>query len=636
MLLPYITWALPVAAQDPPPPSPVQLIVAAGYNGRYHPDHWFPITVEVTNTGVDLDATLEWDFDDWSNTGTFQRDIDLPRGARKRVTFYALAQNHRQQGTLRVLANGELIETQDVPINPINNNSYVVGVVSSNQDLLNSLIGRMVGGWNIEKIALEPHELSVHIPVLSAMDAIFLHDVDTLQELTAEQRQALQLWVSLGGTLVVGGGIHAEQTTAGLDPLLPIRVGQLGQSGDLSGLLELLEEEQFQPPVSQSPINLVELRPTGEAIDLDGLLTRRPLGAGHVIFTAFDLADLRGWTGEASLWTALLDMNVNAQPFMGNINATFDNALQLNQLFLPSFWVLLAYIVFYILVIGLVNFLVLRRLRRLELAWITTPALILLFVVATYGVGLLIRGVQPIVVQATLVHGFEGQDQAMAQAMVGLYSPRRDTYQLTRANEVMMQRLNIWNENNQSATAMAWTDTTSQMRDILVDVSSLREFQLQETVALDIMVSSEITTIDQRTFRITVTNRGNQPIQDASVVYRNAIVPIGTLQPAEARETTITADLPDENNTVTGLQESTDDVLHRNRLLATWLSSDSIGPWGGDTATINRIPDDQVYLMAWQDQPLLDLELNGQPFAQQGLSFYLIQLGETASPYEAR
>src|SRR5205085_852445 len=50
------------------------------------------------------------------------------------------------------------------------------------------------------------------------------------------------------------------------------------------------------------------------------------------------------------------------------------------------------FLLVYILLIGPVNFIVLRRMRRAELAWITIPALVLIFSVGAYLIGYQSKG----------------------------------------------------------------------------------------------------------------------------------------------------------------------------------------------------------------------------------------------------
>ena len=68
---------------------------------------------------------------------------------------------------------------------------------------------------------------------------------------------------------------------------------------------------------------------------------------------------------------------------------------QLASLALPPIGGLIAILGGYILLIGPLNYLVLKRLDRRELAWITMPVLIAVFAVSAYGFGTALRGTRP-------------------------------------------------------------------------------------------------------------------------------------------------------------------------------------------------------------------------------------------------
>src|SRR4029079_17407192 len=102
--------------------------------------------------------------------------------------------------------------------------------------------------------------------------------------------------------------------------------------------------------------------------------------------------------------------------------------LRLPSLSLPSTGTLLVFLLTYVLVIGPLNYLVLRRLRRLEWAWFSVPLVVLLFSCGLYAVGAGLRGGQSQLSQAAIVQGAEGQTRAFATGFIGLFSPRRTSY----------------------------------------------------------------------------------------------------------------------------------------------------------------------------------------------------------------
>ena len=84
----------------------------------------------------------------------------------------------------------------------------------------------------------------------------------------------------------------------------------------------------------------------------------------------------------------------------------------------------------YIVLIGPINYLVLRRLDRREWAWVTMPVLIAVFAVGAYGFGSALRGSDIIVNEVAIVRGAPDATEGTAQVYLGVFSPTRGTYQV--------------------------------------------------------------------------------------------------------------------------------------------------------------------------------------------------------------
>ena len=84
----------------------------------------------------------------------------------------------------------------------------------------------------------------------------------------------------------------------------------------------------------------------------------------------------------------------------------------------------------YILLIGPINYLVLRRLDKREWAWFTMPALIVVFAVGAYAFGSALRGSELIVNEVAIVRGAPGATEGTAQVYLGVFSPSRGTFQV--------------------------------------------------------------------------------------------------------------------------------------------------------------------------------------------------------------
>ena len=67
----------------------------------------------------------------------------------------------------------------------------------------------------------------------------------------------------------------------------------------------------------------------------------------------------------------------------------------------------------------------LRRLDKREWAWVTIPALVVVFAFGSYGLGATLKGSDVIVNQITVVRAAQGTGRGIGQAYIGIYSPTK-------------------------------------------------------------------------------------------------------------------------------------------------------------------------------------------------------------------
>ncbi len=638
LLLLLLLLPLPVAAQEQEASDLQMDVLQAGYDGQYRVNEWFPVTVEVSNDGPDRRVVLDWRYAAGTGGPVFQREIDLPRDSRKRVTLNVLSKDFARVADLRLRVENDIIHEQEVRLTPLENEQSMIAVLSSDETLLNSLSTIETATMrNPQVVRMEADYLPDNASALSGLDVIFVHDIPTA-DLSTAQREALTLWTSLGGTLVVSGGINAEDTVPGLGDLLPVDVQDLQNGISLEPLNDFVKQDPLETDTTTTTSN-VELRPGAEALDNEQLITVQRIGNGRVIFAAFDFAVLRSWRGEPDFWETILPFQPHvalAGAFRWRNSDLLRGVLHFPELDLPSFEVMLLFVAGYIVLIGPVNFLVLRRLKRADLAWFTIPVLVVVFVVATYSASFLIRGIRPQLIQVGVIQGFEGQQNGLATSFLGVFSPNRGTFTLEFPNETLVStggEDNMFGVIESADSPVRWTDTNTQVRDILVDVSSLRTFIAEQNVSVPVQVSSSLER-QPNTLTGEVRNTGSAPLQDALLVSGDSVQHLGTIAPDATAEVDLTLNqgtFPRRANV------ATEGMFNRQLLLN--ILSDTSQPTSSFAQPPPAVPGNQIpeslfsqnrsYLLAWGETPTLEAELAGTVTEQSGLTLYMIRLQET-------
>lgn len=607
--------------------SPLTLEVRAGFDaaGSYRVGHWFPVVALVANEGPDLRASLEWRFAG-SDLPTYRYELDLPRGARKALSLPIITQESSRAALLSLQADGVTLVENRIRLAPIEQDQLVVGVLSSDRRLLNSLATvTFANSLATTVLPLDPAMLPEDASLLAGIEAIFIHDLATNQ-LSSARIAALELWTRQGGMLIVGGGPQAIQTTPGLSAILPADVGTLQADVSLAPLEALVGTSVVTDTLPATTVSPLRPRPGARSLDQAQLLVAGDLGAGQVICTAFDLAATRTWVGEAELWSRLLSLEPRVQlgaSFRWQNENLLRDTLNLASLRPPSIGLLLLLMVSYILLIGPLNFLVLRRLRRLELAWITTPLLVVVALVATYGASLMLRGTQPQLIQLTIVQSVEGSDQAQATAFVGLFSPQRQSYEIDLAAETL---INPGSFEGWEFRAMPVTldGINASVRDLLVDVSSLRTLLVEQQIQTTPVVTSRL----ERQGNLLAGELelgGDLQLRDAILVSGADAQPLGDLIPGVVTPITLQ---PDQLNFPELLSLSEEGLIIRGRVLNSLFGYDRFAIGGAQFGGPSKgIPGTGVYLLGWAEQPTLEVQVDSFDLRQQGETLYIIRLG---------
>ena len=281
-------------------------------------------------------------------------------------------------------------------------------------------------------ITIAPEDLPPRVEAWSAIDRLVWQDVDS-SRLSSEQLDALRTWVGAGGRFaIVGGSTGITGLGSFQSDMLPFRpsVTLDASPADMSALLGALPATATTSPAIAGTLDRgTVLARSGDHV----IAAQTGYGQGSVTIVGLDPAEkwLTGTPAATGLWRRLLasHQNNSLNPLvLPNDGDLVDALNNLPAVDLPDLMTLLGLLLLYILLIGPVNYLVLRRLDRREWAWLTMPALSLLFAGAAYAMGVGIRGTDVIVNQVGIVRGSAGTDRGVGAFYVGVFSPTRQTY----------------------------------------------------------------------------------------------------------------------------------------------------------------------------------------------------------------
>jgi hypothetical protein len=532
--------AVPVRAA-----SAVDIEVRALVGGNYAIGGWLALSATLVNDGEPTDGYLTAA----TSMGTVQRHVEMPAGARKVVTLYVQPDAFARSIEVSYVEPNGTVRTE-ASIGVLQQFGDQYATVGDAGGTLRPQITGAVRVDGPDPIALAVADIPDRPEPMAGLTSIVWAGDSTA--LTDAQRRSLERWVADGGQLVVLGGPDWQARTGGLADLLPLAGLSAVDAVPQAALAEWAGAEE--PAVPDATVSSGTLRDDATALlsATDGtiLASMRPLGAGRVVFIGTDLAtdEHRGWVGAPGLWGRVLPGGILLDPFGGGfprsqeIDTAFAQALNtLPALDVPPAELLLAVIVAYILLIGPLSYLVLRRIDRRELAWVTAPVLVVIFSASSFGIGRSLKGSEVIVNQISLLRSTTTSGTATVETYAGVYSPDRAAYDVRADSDALIGRVGIAQDPSlvpaASGVVLEQGDP-ARLRGLSVGVFGFEGVRAVGVVEREPALSVTWSTTNGESIG-TVTNDGDQPLSDVAWVSSGGGVMIGDLEAGASREFTL-------------------------------------------------------------------------------------------------
>lgn len=415
---------------------PLSLDVTPIFEATRLPEGNLTVNVIASNKGADARGAITLQ----TNRGQTVIPMDLPRGSQKKVTLNFTCSSYEPLPSVRLDTNRG---TVNMPIKAEFESGTYFALISQNPGGLNYLRGREITSKNpsdnrkTHDIYCRPAIAPERAASYQSIGAIFLGEGS--ERLTDAQVEALKYYVIQGGRVVFIGGpsspVLADSRWRGMLPAVPTGLRTLELRGDMIG-----------KAVATGKITLTTSNPVkGATVKLrfrdNAVLTERRFGMGTTFFLAFDPVEepARNWKDIDSFVVQHIGgrESYDEVGFMGQAGFTNSNPAMppgptlggvpmlpepsdsLFDVEMPAWHEVTGILCVYVLVIPL-HLLILRKLKRGELAWFTTPVLSIIFAGvffryagALYSVGQTYRVNGSIVTDSTLDEAyFSGGVQA--------------------------------------------------------------------------------------------------------------------------------------------------------------------------------------------------------------------------------
>jgi hypothetical protein len=518
--------------------------------GHARSGSWAAIAVDLQNAGPEIQGELRMDSGGQSNA-RFATAVRLPTGSRQVYLLHAQPPTFQRNAKVQLVVNEQIVDSVDVAYLVHDPNQLVVGVIAERPQALISQIDLPSNPMlNLAPaiVPLSVSDLPTRPEGWGTLDRLVWQDIDSNQ-LAPEQLAAMRSWIAGGGRLVIVGG------TAGIgilsafpDDLLPYRptatldldpavlTSLLGQLPDAAAVL---------PAMAGTLGGGRPLATSGDRV----VAAELNYGAGEVTILGFD--PTTPWLAETkavdALWTSALPERRADGTHLSDDSQIVTAVYQLPNLALPPTSGLLILIAAYIVIIGPINYIVLRRLDRRELAWVTMPVLVLAFAAAAFGYGALLRGTDVAVNEVAIVRGAPDATEATAQVYFGVFSPTRSTYRVELPQGPLLASPMTSDPFGLGTGFLdilqgTGSELPSAVRNLAVGTNSLRVVRAELPVQGPRMRAS--LTLENSILTGTFQNASDKVLENVAVVLGSSSVVLGDVQPGD----TINVRLPVRDN----------------------------------------------------------------------------------------
>ncbi len=627
--------AVPAAAADGDAPT-MEARVLLGGHARV--GSWMAIEVRLRNDGPSVVGELRLAGGPESRT-RFGTPVDLPTGSDKLYLLYAQPPGFGREIEVELVEGDDEIASVKAPFAVRETTQLVVAIVAEQPQGIIAGLDLMPNQQQQAPVtlALGPADLPSRVEAWGAVDRVIWQDVDSNQ-LEPAQLDALRGWLAGGGRLVIAGGTAGPATLSGFpDTILPYRplgTTEAAPESLASVLGEIPETATDVLALSGELIGGRALATVGDRV----VAAERPYGSGLVTLIGFDPAT--PWISDSSaaegLWRRLLPPRSSSGFVISDDNQLISAVSQLPVLALPPIGGLLALLGAYILLIGPVNYLVLRRLDRREWAWVTMPLLIVVFAVGAYGFGAALRGSNVIVNEVAIVRGAPGATDGTAQVYLGVFSPSRETYQLSVPGGALLSAPlsgDVFGGEQAATSLDVLQGEPARIRNLSVGFGSLRAIRAETPTTVP-LVEADLELVDGR-LTGTIRNASEERLEKPAVVLGSTVSVLKDLEPGESA--TIDVKLAPTffgqgiSDKVVGSvffpdQGRQSEQVIRQYVRHTIIDQITYDPMSGIS---NQLPSDGPVILAWGTRDVLDVEIEGQVPRRTGNVLYYLSAGLT-------
>jgi hypothetical protein len=599
--------------------------------GHARAGSWAAIEVDLQNDGPPIVGELQMDGGSQANA-RYAMAVSLPTDSHQTYVLHAQPPAFGRNVTVDLVADGKKVESVSVAYLVHDATQLVVGVLAEQTGPLVEQIKlpNSTTGVAPAIVPLALADLPARVEGWATLDRIVWQDIDSNQ-LTPDQLDALRRWIAAGGRLVIVGGSAGIGTLSAFpDDILPYR-----PTATVDAAPSTLSSLLGPPPAGAADVPaMAGALAHGRALATSGdraVAAELTYGAGRVTILGFDPTS--GWIASSNLadaeWRSALPARTSDGTLLTDDSQLIQAVYQLPALALPPTGGLLGIIGAYILIIGPINYLILKRLDRRELAWLTMPVLVIAFAAAAFGYGALLKGTDVVVNEVAIVRAAPDATEATAQVYFGIFSPNRATYRVDVPHGALLAGPIAGDPFGQATTTLDIIQGTgpaepSAVRNLSVGTGSIRIVRAQVPVTAPRMKAN--LQLVNGSLTGTFENASDGTIENVAVILGSSVLVLGDVPAHTSKDVQLGVQDNPFGSTLADqiigqqFETSTPDAI-RQSIRYQMVNQLTFDPTGMSS---NSLSGDQAVIMAFGRDQVLDIKLGADTPRENGNVLYYV------------
>ncbi|MBS6501397.1 MULTISPECIES: hypothetical protein [Clostridium] len=424
-----------------------EIKVSYGIQGKYRAMKYIPVTVEVNSLERDFIGEIEVRVAS-SNMGTYDaysKEVSLTKGEISKVTIPVKVLENSSKMTVNIVEDGKVLSQKKTLISNgrVTETNLFTGVLTDDATSL-GYIGNVKfdssRGFEgtIENVYLDENIIGENNLNIDGLDAIIINNYN-MSNLKKEQYDAINSWINKGGTLILGAGANESKTIGSIDKDFL----QVKSNGVKEENLTLVEDN----------LKLITSNLEVKDAKIKNGTSEKPLvysiekGRGEILITTFDLGlEPLISSKDASQFLSLIltdaangifDKNMNG----GYMGQGYYRARELMQSIPINEIVgtksLIVVFGLYALIIGVVLYIVLKKLNKRDLTWIAIPAISIVFALVIYFMGSSTR-VNDVILNQNNIVSVDKDGKGLAKGYIGIGTKYKEDVIIEKPEDVTM------------------------------------------------------------------------------------------------------------------------------------------------------------------------------------------------------